>query len=653
MARRAGPGWLAAAAAVVALGGALRFWGIGLGLPHLMARPDDEAVLVLTGLPARGQFDLGWVMYPSAWVYLNWAWAELALRAGAVVGLWPRASYVDVLNAHPERILLLCRMLTAACGTAAVAASIAVARAGFGAAAGLVAGVLLAVDFLHARDAHSMKPDVALSLGIVVTLGACLALERGASLRRGVAAGLGLGVATACKYPGVVLGVPIWLASVLGSAARGWRRLLPASAPVAAVVALAVFVSTSPFLVTSPVTREMMGGLAAIVFPSLGTPTPVMPAPTVPGLSGFSGSSLPYHLTVSLSVATGVAGAVLLPIALVWALVARPPLALPTAVFLLAWLAMVGLSPIRLMRYLTPATPVIALLQAGALAAAARRLGGTRGTVALVLATAALAAQPLAATVAHDRLAARTDTRVLATQWLGAHVAPGDRVAVVGTVFWGWGQPAMPPGVTAVFLPTLDAGTLADSKAAWLLAHDHVLFSSRTDEAALASLAGRLTPAAVFDPFVGPREGAHFEDADAYYLPYAGFHVLERPGPRVRIYRVEPAGTGNAGKGASSVSALPRAIGSAAPTCVSSTSQVQRPTGVSGGAIAMTSSTTAPGGTSPTSRVGGLHRVWAPSGPRQRWRSTTRPSARTSIPGQMQSPSFTKRTAAGSATGSG
>src|SRR5262245_31751177 len=167
-------GYLAAASAIVVLAAVLRFWGLGLGLPNLMARPDDEVVLFLTRGPARGQFDLGWAMYPSAWVYLNWAWGEIALRAGALLGLWPRATYAEVLNLHPERLLLLDRVLTAALGTATVAATIAVARAAFALAAGPVAGVLLAVNFLHARDAHSMKPDIALSLFIVLTLGACL-----------------------------------------------------------------------------------------------------------------------------------------------------------------------------------------------------------------------------------------------------------------------------------------------------------------------------------------------------------------------------------------------------------------------------------------------------------------------------------------------
>src|SRR5262245_48775356 len=108
-----------------------------------MARPDDEAVLFLTGGPARGQFDISWAMYPHAWIYLNWVWGEVALRAGAVLGLWPPAPYIEVLRSHPERLLLLGRVLTAALGTAGVAATIAVARAAFGRAAGLVAGALL------------------------------------------------------------------------------------------------------------------------------------------------------------------------------------------------------------------------------------------------------------------------------------------------------------------------------------------------------------------------------------------------------------------------------------------------------------------------------------------------------------------------------
>ena len=68
-------------APIVLVAAVLRFWGLSLGLPHLMARPDDEGILLMTGRVAAGHLDLDWAVYPSAWVYLCWLWGALTLHA--------------------------------------------------------------------------------------------------------------------------------------------------------------------------------------------------------------------------------------------------------------------------------------------------------------------------------------------------------------------------------------------------------------------------------------------------------------------------------------------------------------------------------------------------------------------------------------------
>ncbi len=173
--------------------------------------------------------------------------------------------------------------------------------------------------------------------------------------------------------------------------------------------------------------------------------------------------------------------------------------------------------------------------------AASRRFGSARARVVfLTVATLLLAAEPLASIVAHDVVAARTDTRVQASTWLQQNVPAGARVAVVGTEFWGYGEPAAPSGIDLVRIKP-DTAALDASGAAWLLAHDHPLFSSRVDPQALDRLAPRLQLVAEFDPVVAPRDEAVFELADAYYIPTHGFAAVSRPGPHVRIYRVLPS----------------------------------------------------------------------------------------------------------------
>jgi hypothetical protein len=73
---------------------------------------------------------------------------------------------------------------------------------------------------------------------------------------------------------------------------------------------------------------------------------------------------------------------------------------------------------------------------------------------------------------------------------------------------------------------------------AFVVGHDHPTFASRFDPAALAPFADHLRLVLDLDPFVAPRDGALFEEFDAYYVPLDGFGAVERTGPRIRIYAV-------------------------------------------------------------------------------------------------------------------
>jgi hypothetical protein len=527
------------AVAITALAAVLRFWALDLGLPHLMARPDDEAILRMTGRVAQGHLDLDWAVYPSAWVYLCWAWGVVALHAGEGLGLLPQSSgYADVLARHPERLLLLERAMSATLGTVTVAMLMALARPAIGRVGAVVAGLLLATSFLHARDAHSIKPDVALAFGVVVTLAACVPLAAHATRRRAMRAGSALGVATALKYPGVLLAMPVWLAAVLGTTGRPWwRRLLPSAAVVAGATSALVFRGTSPFLLVNERTRDFLTGVAQLVLPGLfGLPAGATPVPGVEVGTGAA-PAYAYHLAFSLRWGSGVMAALAAPVAVGLGVTERRPLLRLSAIFALFYYAVVGLSPVRLARYMTPLLPVLALLTASLLVRACARLDGRRRTVVLMLGTALLIAEPLRASIAHNRIAAREDTRNLATAWLADHVAPGGVVAVAGTRFWGWGQPRMPRGVRRVQVePTREE--LLRERPVFVLTHDHVLFSSTVDPAALDRVASMLRPVADFDPFRGPSERAVFEAEDAYYVPIGRFAAVARPGPHIRIYEV-------------------------------------------------------------------------------------------------------------------
>ncbi len=537
----------AAALSIVAIAAALRFWALDFGLPHLMTRPDEEVILLATRSPASGHFDLQYGIYPSAYIYLSWGFGELAHAALRLLGVHPEIGYAGAIDTMPWRILLLLRLLSALGGIAAVGWLIRITRRELGNCAGLIAGALLAVSLIHVRDSHAAKPDALMSLGVVAALGVMAPLGRGTTRARALGTGAVIGLAMGMKYPAVLLLVPAWALCCLGSTGQGWRRLMPARGFAMVVAAALAFLVTSPDLIVNPKTREKVLSIVVLVFPQAFPEVSSPGAAIPPTLANPKNLTHPqsifdgwlFYYGFALRYGMGLLATLLVPIALLWGLVAQRPLALASALFVLVSFLLFGASPALLSRYLTPLVPALAILLAGLLSSAVRRLGARRAGLALAAATLALIGEPLWRSLEHDRLLAQTDTRVLTTRWLRENLPAGQTVAVAGTVFWGWGEPALPAGARLVRAP-LEEKALDAAGVQWIVTHDHLLFSSQLPTEALAALADRLVLRASFEPFIGKRERAIYDQQDAYYTPLGGFDAVERPGPSVRVYELRP-----------------------------------------------------------------------------------------------------------------
>ena len=524
----------AAALAIFVLAALLRFWALDFGLPNMRTRPDETAVIQSTLGPARGDFDLDFVVYPGAYVYACWIWGEAGLRAGQALGVVPAGDYAKVLRRSPAQVYLIQRVFSAAAGVAAVWVLMILARRSLGRAPALAAGLLLATCFLHVRDSHAAKPDVLLSLAVLVALLSMIPLARRASLANGVLAGIGVGLAMAVKYPGVVLLVPVYAAAVMGSSAKGWRRWLPAPAVAAGAAAALFFVATSPYLVLNRESVAMIRRVLGFVFPDLflesiaeeqaqSLPLFEGPEPSEYGSPEWWGTLL-YHARFSLWYGMGMLPTLLAPLAVAWGFASRRAACVLAATFAVVYYLVVGVSPAMMARYMTPLLPVLFFLEAGMLFDVARRYAGSRALLVLALATLALVAEPLASAVAHNRIAARTDTRVLATRWLSEHLAPGTRLGVHGARFWVWGSPMVPRGVRIVQADQ-GAAALEEAGVRYVMTHDHELFWSTVDPDLIESLSPRLTLLAEFAPF-GEESPAHLRDRRRLLHPVS--RVLRR-----------------------------------------------------------------------------------------------------------------------------
>jgi len=213
--------------------------------------------------------------------------------------------------------------------------------------------------------------------------------------------------------------------------------------------------------------------------------------------------------------------------------------ALPIGVFALATFVALGAGRTVFFRYILPLVPVMCLSAAigvetlaGWIAA---RVPVRRGLVTAILA-AIVAVPSLVTSIQIDRLLGRTDTRVLAADWLKPKLRPGDTLSDVGGVLgldlhdarfhhWHFDKPS------ATFV---NAG---DRLPDWLVLYDSPVTHYAAIDPRMADLAKRNYTLVLDVRGVGGATRSVFDPQDAFFVPIYGVSGIPRPGPDVFIYR--------------------------------------------------------------------------------------------------------------------
>ena len=407
--------WRLALAGIVALGLALRLWGIGFAASTPVARPDEE-IFAVEAL----------AMFVRPYDRLGTGWPDLAFKLWHAV-LWVERAWYHVrygegvnlgclLAVNPSALILPVRVVFAVLGAATawlvgrLAAEILPERAE---AAALWATAFYALNYLVGRDGHFAVSDALLCFEIALTLVCCarVAARGGWWL---VAAGFCAGTAVSTKYSALALAFPCATAAVELWVRERRRAAVPiGGAVVAAVAGLLLW---SPQIVTH--WSEFRDGFAGQLGRYAATRT-------TPGSI--------FYPTVVFPTTFGWAGLLLCFAGLVWCAWRRRVLSLVVYAFMF-YACFLG--PLRLTypRYCSPLVP--ALAAGGGIAAAlliARLSVRFPRWLALTLVALLALGLPTARLVAFDRLMARRDTRDLAQDWLAAQ-GP-DRVVLTEGVY--------------------------------------------------------------------------------------------------------------------------------------------------------------------------------------------------------------------------
>jgi len=542
---------------IILIAAALRIVPVWFGLPYLYARPDEAVSISRAVGVLAGDLNPHFFHWPSLTFYVFAAALGTASRLRSLFGIDP-AVPVDVA-------LIIARTVVALAGALTVIPLFRLGRRMAGQTAGLLAAAFLAVVPLHVRDSHFAMTDVLMTLLFTMCLAALVAaydMARGVTPGQGdrqfAVAGLLGGLATSTKYNAGLAVMSMAAAQILlltlsgpGSwASRRWRSLVP-GAIFAAAFAVG-FVAATPY--------------AVLDFPAFSVDFTY----DLTHLSG--GHAMPLgrgwyaHATRSLPYGCG---ALLLVVALAGLVIGarrHPQHTFIVAAFGVSYYAVVGSGYTVFFRYVMPLVPIVCLFAAVATKQAGDLLGTrfrsslpaeagshqgfeTPRLSILVVLVAFVAGPSLLTSARIDLVLARTDTRVIAAEWLGPQLRPEHTLHDAGGDYtrldlrdrryheWRFDPTTRsfghPEGLTPDWIVIPNSSV---RHYVWVDPRVRRLVADRYDLVYTVNGTTRLPARGMYD------------QQDAFFVPFSGFDEVERPGPTIEIYRRRP-GSGSPGSG--------------------------------------------------------------------------------------------------------
>lgn len=532
----------------VALG--LRVWGIEFGLPykyHIDEPPHVVAALKI----ASGDLHIEYPFNsPNLFQFILTVEYAALYVVGQLIGAFHSpADIAKLYQTDPSVFYLLARGTSAVLGTVTVGLTYVLGHRIYDRRTGLLAALMLAVAFIHVRDAHYAVTDTLITLLVLACMLSSMLYYSSRRYSHLVLAGLTGGAAIGLKYlPAPVLIVPV-LAFLFQIRVRSWRWEI-------AVAQLFLFTATT-----------MVGFLLA--FPALLISPDLFRlhlsqafGQAAHSLGNFSVDTTPSWLYYLRTLAWGLGWPLLLAAlaGMLLALIRHRHEDILILAAVSGYYLSISLVSTYFARYVLPLAPLLVLLAAGAMAAALKAVQGRLSTfhtqiIAVVILILLLAYSTLAA-VRHDDLLTRVDTRTLAKQWMEDHVPSGTRIVAqwFGPPLSTAGDPEpnsarlydvidLDPFITDP--SRYDLQTYAAGGVSYILINSFNINLRRESMAENAvrqrfyrTLSEEAKLVAEFRPYEGDTEPPFI--FDEIYGPAVSLWQRERPGPTIRIYQISP-----------------------------------------------------------------------------------------------------------------
>ena len=512
---------------IVTTGAVLRLVPVWFGLPYLHARPDEAVAAGVAARMLSGDLNPHFFHWPSLTFYL-------------FAGVFGLAGLVRAEPFTPAEYFLIGRTVVACAGTATIVVLFIMARRVAGETTALIAAALLAVAMLHVRDSHFAMTDVLMTLLALSSLTLLLRASDETGTQRALkwfaAAGFAGGLAASTKYNGAAVAAAMGAAQILVLARdRRVGAVLPSV--LYALLFVVAFVLATPYSVLD-FERFKRDVLFDVTHLSEGHGVDL-------------GRGWTYHLSRSLPYGLG-------PTAFVAALAGIIPLfrnhsrhGFILGTFVVGLYVSIGSGRTVFFRYILPLIPIACLTAALGIRQCADWLSTLAGTGSaagalqppvvrrrfLYLLLALTIGAGLANAVWFDLLLARTDSRVVAGEWLTSRLQPHHTLHDAGGDYT-----SLDLSAARFHRWYFDAGTSsfrgADGRMPdWLVLYQSALFTYVRTPSHLQTIAETRYRRVytVRGSSRGRRDGV-YDLQDAFFMPVWGFWNVARPGPTIHIY---------------------------------------------------------------------------------------------------------------------
>ncbi|MGH9337789.1 MAG: ArnT family glycosyltransferase [Vicinamibacteria bacterium] len=252
---------LAAIVSILTLACFLRLWGSDYGIPHSVARPDEETV-VQNALQMFADRDPNprFFEYPTLSMYATALGFETAYRVGKLDHRYdePFDFLFDNAVLRPGLAYRIARAVSLVFALGTVAAT---GWLGWEVSrrenVALISALLLSANFLHVAFSRFATVDVAMTFFITLALAFSVRAAKYQKWRDYLASGLAIGLAASAKYNAALVALGLLAAAVYGF--REHRRKGALQLLSAALASIAAFAATSPYALLHP--DEVRAGL--------------------------------------------------------------------------------------------------------------------------------------------------------------------------------------------------------------------------------------------------------------------------------------------------------------------------------------------------------------------------------------------------------